>query len=173
MQISLPIRWVPALLSACQFNLPGQDDEVDQIPNEINDIILHASCVTSKDGAVLILGQSGSGKSGLALELMALGAVLVADDRVKLYRENGGIVAVAPETIAGRIEARYVGILKAEVVARASLKLIVDLDRIEAERLPPQRSKDVLGISFPLLHNVETRYFSAAILQYLKAGRDG
>jgi len=43
--------------------------------------VLHASCVCLEGRAVLIRGASGSGKSGLALQLIALGAALVADDR--------------------------------------------------------------------------------------------
>ncbi len=136
-----------------------------------NETILHASCVALNGRAVLILGRSGAGKSGLALELMGLGAALVADDRVRLSRAGDTILAAAPEAIAGRIEARFVGILNAEAVDEAALALIVDLDQTETDRLPPRRSKKMLGISFPLLHNVETKHFPAAILQYLKAGR--
>ncbi len=136
-----------------------------------NDITLHASCVAVEGRAALILGKSGAGKSGLALELMALGAMLVADDRVRLWREGDGILVAAPEAIAGRIEARFVGILNAKIMAQAPLALVVDLDQHEGDRLPPRRSKKVLGISLPLLHNVETRHFPAAILQHLKAGR--
>lgn len=135
------------------------------------ELILHASCVSVEGRAGLILGRSGAGKSGLVLELMASGASLVADDRVRLWRAGDRVLAAAPDSIAGRIEARFVGILNAETKGPVPLSLIVDLDHEETDRLPPRRSKKVLGISFPLLHNVETRYFPAAILQYLKAGR--
>ena len=132
---------------------------------------MHGSCVALEDRAVLILGASGQGKSALALELMALGAGLVADDRVILTREGEKVQASAPEPIAGRVEARFVGILNAAVAGPANLALVVDLDTDESERLPPRRSKNLLGVSLPLLHNSETRHFPAAILQYLKAGR--
>ena len=141
------------------------------ISNPTGETLLHASCVALNGAAVLILGRSGAGKSGLALELMALGAALVADDRVRLWREGNAVMAAAPETIAGRIEARFVGILAAEALPRAPVALIVDLDSVETERLPPWHGKTLLGLSVPLLHNVETRHFPAAIVQYLKAGR--
>ena len=51
--------------------------------------ILHATCIAWQGRGVLIRGPSGSGKSALALGLMAHGAVLVADDRVKLSLQNG------------------------------------------------------------------------------------
>ena len=43
--------------------------------------LLHASCVSINGNGVLICGSSGSGKSSLAINLIALGAELVADDR--------------------------------------------------------------------------------------------
>ena len=133
--------------------------------------MLHASCVALNGRAALILGGSGRGKSGLALELMALGAGLVADDRVVLRRQGEALIARPPAAIAGRIEARFVGILNAAPAGPAELALVVDLDTEERDRLPPRRSASLLGISLPLLHNSETRHFPAAILQYLRAGR--
>ncbi len=44
---------------------------------------------------VLITGDSGAGKSELALELVSRGSGLVADDVVELYR-------IGPETVEGR-----------------------------------------------------------------------
>ena len=76
-------------------------------------LLLHATAVAVDDQAVLIEGASGSGKSALALTLMAFGAVLVADDRVLLQIAGGNLIATPPATIAGRIEARGMGILKA------------------------------------------------------------
>ncbi len=68
--------------------------------------ILHATAVAWRGRAVLILGRSGSGKSALALQLMALGCTLVADDGVELAVQEGALVARPPEKIRGMIEAR-------------------------------------------------------------------
>jgi serine kinase of HPr protein (carbohydrate metabolism regulator) len=132
---------------------------------------VHASCVAAGGRAVLILGASGAGKSALALELMALGARLVADDRTILSLEDEGLVARAPEPIRGRIEARFVGILRAEALASAPLALAVDLDRAETERLPPHRRARFLDREVPLLRRVDRPYFPAAILTHLISGR--
>ena len=69
-------------------------------------MIVHASCVALGGRGVLILGGSGAGKSGLALQLMAYGAALVSDDRTILSNRDGALQAAAPDTIRGRIEAR-------------------------------------------------------------------
>ena len=120
---------------------------------------------------VSIMGASGSGKSGLALQAMALGASLVADDQTILTRRGDGIVATCPAQLQGRIEARGVGLLQAEARDSALLQLVVDMDLIETDRLPPQRRCRILGISLPLLHKTESPYFTAAVTQYLKGGR--
>lgn len=134
--------------------------------------VWHGSAVALGARAALILGPSGSGKSGLALELMALGAGLVADDRVVLSCEAEGVpMARAPEALHGLIEARGVGLLRADPVETAIVTLVVDLGTVETERLPLERRIDVLGHTVPLVHKVESPHFAPAILQYLKRGR--
>ncbi|PJE30145.1 HPr kinase/phosphorylase [Pseudooceanicola marinus] len=133
--------------------------------------VVHASCVVVGGCAALIRGASGSGKSSLALELMARGARLVADDRVILTCDGPRVIARAPEALSGMIEARGVGLLNASPAGPSPLALVVDLDRPETERLPPQRSTNLLGVSLTLLHNTGTAAFAAAILQYLREGR--
>src|SRR3546814_3116989 len=73
---------------------------------------IHASCVAPGHGGVLILGQSGQGKSDLALRLMDRGARLVADDRCDIWHERGRLWCRPPETLAGKIEVRGIGIIE-------------------------------------------------------------
>jgi HPr kinase/phosphorylase len=109
---------------------------------------VHASCVrlgragrpfgASPDAGVLLLGGSGSGKSDLALRLIALGAELVADDRTDLYIARGRLYARAPRRIAGLIEVRGIGILEFPHVVRVKIVLAVELGKPVA-RLPAMR----------------------------------
>lgn len=117
------------------------------------------------------MGASGAGKSALALELMARGAVLVSDDKTWVRAEDGQLIARAPDTIRGMIEARGLGILNADPLDRAALTLAIDLDKVETTRLPQRRKFCLSGQSLPLLHRVDHAHFPAAILQMLKAGR--
>lgn len=133
--------------------------------------MVHASCVAVDGRAAIFLGPSGSGKSALALQLMAFGAELVADDRTTLTRQQDGVDATCPPGIQGLIEARFVGLLGAGHVSGARLSLVVDMGRIETQRLPPRRDISVLGYRLPLLHKSETAHFSAAVLHYLRHGR--
>lgn len=118
----------------------------------------------------MITGQSGSGKSGLGLQLMAFGCVLVSDDRTLLACENDTLVASPPDTIAGLIEARGIGILTAGHVPRAVVKLVVDLDTEQAARLPRPQFITLLGCDLPLIWRTEGAHFAPAILQILKSG---
>ncbi|THD76448.1 serine kinase [Thalassobius vesicularis] len=134
--------------------------------------ILHASAVALNGAAVCITGGSGSGKSGLALQLMGYGAQLVADDGCRIWAQDGALWVDAVDTIQGRIEARGIGILNAAAAGPTRLALWVDLDQTEPHRLPPQREKVCLGVSLPIVHNAQTQHFAASILQYLRAGRN-
>lgn len=60
---------------------------------------------------VLITGESGMGKSELALDLIKRGHILVADDVVEYSRVHNDIVCRAPENIKRMLEIRGLGIL--------------------------------------------------------------
>lgn len=133
--------------------------------------VLHASCVDWRGTGVLILGRSGSGKSALALQLIAFGATLVSDDRVQVTAKNGTLVARAPAQIKGLIEARGVGILRADTVAQTTLTLAVDLDQHAPDRLPDAHVFELYDHALPCLHRVDAPHFAAAVFQALKGGR--
>lgn len=119
----------------------------------------------------MIVGPSGSGKSSLALELMSMDAILVADDKTIVRRQDQILLVTPPEATAGLIEARQVGLLRAEHCKSAQLTLVVDLSREESERLPPYRTHSLMGLDVDLILGAKNPHIGAAVLQYLKFGR--
>ncbi len=132
--------------------------------------ILHATTVALDGHALLIKGGSGSGKSSLALRMIALGASLVADDRTMISQKGGQIIADCPPQIKGMIEARGVGLLHCPPAPPTAIKLVLDMDHTETERLPQKRNTMLFSVSLPLLYLSNTPHFTAALLIHLQHG---
>ena len=114
---------------------------------------IHGTAVTIDGAGVLLRGPSGSGKSDLALRLIDGGAALVADDRVVLSRHGDDVMAAVPETIAGKLEVRGLGIVRLPAAAAPPLRLVVDLVRPDdVERLPKATETVLLGVALPVLN---------------------
>lgn len=60
---------------------------------------------------VLIIGDSGMGKSEVALDLVLRGHSLIADDRVDVSLVKKTIIGTAPELLKGMLEIRGIGII--------------------------------------------------------------
>lgn len=130
--------------------------------------IFHATTVNVDGQGVFIIGPSGAGKSGLALQMMALGAVLVADDRTEVTDDGKSLLAHVPDSIAGQIEARGVGILNVPTAGPTKLSLVVDLGAPTEARVPEARYHGIMGHHLPCLRRVEAAHFPAAILFYVR-----
>jgi serine kinase of HPr protein (carbohydrate metabolism regulator) len=124
---------------------------------------IHATCVGLRiDNAwqgVLLRGESGTGKSDVAIRLLESGARLVADDRTALHVAGGQLVARAPSALAGLIEVRGVGVLRLPpdwLLPVAPVCLIVDLAACGAEvdRLPEPQTEILHGLPVPRLRLV-------------------
>lgn len=134
-------------------------------------ILLHGSAVAQDGRAVLILGRSGSGKSGLVLRLMALGATLVADDQVRLDRRGDTLHASAPPGLLGLVEARGCGLIRVpEVATGAAVVLAVDLDQAPEARMPQSRDLALLGVDVRLLFGREVPNLDVVLSVLLRNG---
>lgn len=133
-------------------------------------LTLHATAVALEGRALLILGPSGAGKSSLALEMIALGAGLIADDVVRVYRKGEDLFAAPAHSGVDLIEARGVGLLRAPTSDAAPVQLVVDLGRREKARLPDLRFWRHDGVGVPLLFRPETLRPAALRLALLSGG---
>ena len=110
---------------------------------------MHATCVDVNGSGVLIVGHSGSGKSSLAINLLALGSKLVADDQCELVKKNKKFCVFKPVSLPNSIEIRGVGLVSVPMVVETSLDWVVDMDETETERMPDLRFTEIGGYRVP------------------------
>ena len=140
-------------------------------PEDPDHLVMHGTAVEHLGAAAILVGPSRSGKSTLALELMSMGARLVSDDLIVLRRPGKRLEVTPPPDAPGGIEASGIGILAAECAGCAEVRLIVDLGLRETDRLPPRRTRELLGTEVDVVHGAGNRNIAAAVLQFLKSGR--
>ena len=128
---------------------------------------VHGTAVSIDGKGLLILGQSGSGKSQLALALITHGAKLISDDQVILINTESEIILSAPKSISGKIEARFVGILKMPVLI-APLYLVIDLDQKELDRLPKKKFVTYFNKKIPALNANGVKKLEYSLIPLLK-----
>jgi serine kinase of HPr protein (carbohydrate metabolism regulator) len=125
-------------------------------PSPAAPTILHATTVARRSASqgwrgVLLRGRSGVGKSDLALRAAAAGWRLVADDRSLVFRSGAGLFARAPQTIAGLVEARGLGVLPFRRLA--FVQVVLAIDCVEhangLERVPEWDMVDIFGVCLP------------------------
>lgn len=112
---------------------------------------LHCSTVAIGGRAVMIEGRSGSGKSDLALRLIDRGAQLVSDDYTIARRRGKKLLAAPPDTIAGQMEVRGIGLVDMDHVTEQPVALVVQLFDV-VDRMPPTPELRVIaGVSVPVM----------------------
>ena len=127
-------------------------------------ITRHGVFVEVYGEGILILGESGIGKSETAIELVKRGHRLVADDAVEIKRVSAKpLVGAAPELIKYYIELRGIGIVDVRrlfgmgaVKATERIDLVIKLENWDPEKLYDrfgleEETEDILGIEIPAI----------------------
>ena len=121
---------------------------------------IHGELLDISGIGVLLIGDSGIGKSETALELVHRGHMLVADDLVEVKRIKNKIYGYPPKRIANLLEVRGVGLIDVEamygvggVLNQKRIHLVIEMeqwddnksyDRLGNEDL----TYDILGVKF-------------------------
>ena len=108
---------------------------------------LHATSVALEDNGVAIFGESGSGKSDLALRLIDSGATLISDDITLFSKSQRGIDLFSVEKTRGLLEVRQIGIITVPYIDGINLKLIVQLTDSNVERVPTKKNTKLCIVS--------------------------
>ena len=98
---------------------------------------------------ILLLGESGVGKSETAIELVKRGHRLIADDAVEIRRVSSkSLVGTAPDNIRHFIELRGIGIINASrIFGVGAVKLTEKIDLvINMEQWDTNKNYDRMGL---------------------------
>ena len=123
---------------------------------------IHGGLLSIYGKGVLIRGESGMGKSEIALELIKRGHLLVAYDRVDCYRIHNKIVGKAPELLREMLEIRGIGVINvsrmfgvSSVLPKAEINFQVNLEPWKADQdydrvgIEEKKHENILGIDIP------------------------
>lgn len=127
-------------------------------------ITQHGVLVEVYGEGILLLGESGVGKSETAIELVKRGHRLIADDAVEIRRvSNKSLVGTAPENIRHFIELRGIGIINASRIFGAGavkltekIDLVINIEQWDTTKVYDrmgidEETTDILGLEIPAL----------------------
>jgi HPr kinase/phosphorylase len=127
-------------------------------------VLMHAVLMDILGLGVLIVGESGIGKSECALDLIVRGHRLVADDTVDVRRRSGSIlIGSCPELTRHHMELRGLGLVNikelfgiASTRSSKRVEFVVQLERWDHDRQYErlgldEELLDILGLSVPLV----------------------
>ncbi len=127
-------------------------------------ITRHGVLVEVYGEGLLLLGESGVGKSETAIELIKRGHRLIADDAVEIRKvSNKTLVGSSPENIRHFIELRGIGIINARrifgmgaVKQTEKIDMVINMEIWDSNKVYDRmgidnETADVLGITLPSL----------------------
>ncbi len=124
---------------------------------------MHATCVDINGSGVLIVGRSGSGKSSLAINLLALGSKLVADDQCEIVKKNNKFCVFKPASLPSSIEIRGIGLVSVPMVVETSLDWVVNMDESEKKRMPDLQFTEIDGYRIPTVFGKNMDHLASRI----------
>lgn len=125
--------------------------------------LLHGVFLSINGKGVIIKGDSGIGKSEIALDLIQRGHILIADDCVELRHVGNNIIGKSPAVLSNLLEIRGIGVI--DVVKMFGVSSILDKDVVDLvvqlERWVPSKEytrigtesvdvyEEILGVKIP------------------------
>ncbi|MDD7280952.1 HPr(Ser) kinase/phosphatase [Floccifex sp.] len=152
-------------------------------------IVMHGELMRIHGIGVLIVGESGMGKSEIALSLIQKGHQLIADDRVDCFKIHNNLIGRVSPMLEGFMELRGVGIINVarmygvgSYARECEVSLLIELvpfdDKIDYDRVGIEEKEyvDILGVKIlklqipvsmgrPMATIIETAVFHYMLLR--------
>ena len=150
------------LLSTADTTVVFTSKVIDYLNHELAaKVTRHGVLLDIYGEGVLIIGDSGIGKSETAIELVKRGHRLVADDAVDIRRVSNQLLGKAPELIRHSIELRGIGIIDLQqlfgmsaVKLESQIDLVVEMEPWKEGKFYDrfgldEQSMNILGVELP------------------------
>lgn len=149
--VELARRHKVPLLRTGEITSTFMAEAIAYLNNELaKRITRHGVLVEVYGEGVLIIGDSGVGKSETAIELVKRGHRLIADDAIEIRKiSNKSLIGQSPENIQHFVELRGVGIINiARTYGAGAVKQSQEIDMvIELEHWKPEKSYSTIGLN--------------------------
>ena len=174
--ITNSIKPLPEILKVAEkYSVPilTSQDTAANVTNELTPILnIHLAPRITRSGSlmnvhgegILLVGESGVGKSETAIELLKRGHKLISDDLVEIRKiPKNTLVGSAPENIRHFIEVRGIGIINARrIFGIGAVKLTETIDMVvnlgqwrddkEYDRMGTEEIyTEILGVKIPFI----------------------
>ena len=125
---------------------------------------VHGVLISVYGKGILITGESGMGKSETALELIKKGHILVADDRVDVYKYHNVLFGTSTDLLEGMLEIRGIGIIDVNkmfgasaTLAKSDIDFVIALEKWNEDKQytrvgieEEEQFFEVLGVRIPM-----------------------
>ena len=118
-------------------------------------VFVHGVLVSIENTGVLIMGESGVGKSDCALDLVLAGHKLVADDVVAVERSGDGLFGRAPERFSALLAIRGIGIVDVRKISggdgyQKKHKIDICVDFRDRNNRENANEIEIMGVKIPI-----------------------
>ena len=163
-------RWLPifrykrTLLRTKETTINFTSKFIDYLNRSLAPTITRHGVLLDISGqGVLIVGDSGIGKSETAIELIKRGHRLVSDDAVEIQRVGNQLFGKAPELIRHYMELRGIGLVNVRqlfgmgaVMYQSQIDLVVEMEHWKQDKFYDRLGLDeqmmnILGVDLPCI----------------------
>ncbi|QHX36317.1 HPr(Ser) kinase/phosphatase [Spiroplasma sp. BIUS-1] len=126
---------------------------------------VHASCINIFGKGVLLIGESGIGKSEITLDLVKANHLFVGDDRIVITKKSNELYGKSHEILKNLVEVRGIGIVDVSqtngyqvILEKTKIDLVIELTQFkkngidDSERLGNTfAGYEILGVDIPYI----------------------